>query len=179
MRPASPGPILPASVRPALHRPTPSAPVVGALALHLLCLVLLAAGGVGGGFLHLAVARMVRTEPREALAVARIGARFGMLATAAALLMLATGVGLLATRGWADVGQPWLSAKLTIFVALFLNGLLVAKPNGARLGAAIAAAAGGGGAAAVDAPLRRMGVFHAVQSAGLVTLILLGVFGPR
>jgi hypothetical protein len=153
-----------------------------ALALHLLCLVLLAAGGIGGGFLHLALARMAHKDPRQALVVARIGARFGMVATSAALLMLATGIGLLATRGWADWGRPWLSAKLTIFVLLFLNGLLVAKPNGARLGAALAAAAGGdqtSTGAGVEAPLRRMGVFHAVQSAGLVALILLGVFGPR
>jgi hypothetical protein len=153
-----------------------------ALALHLLCLVLLAAGGIGGGFLHLALARMVRTEPRQALVVARIGARFGMVASTAALLMLATGVGLLATRGWADWGHAWLSVKLSLFAALFLNGLLVARPNGARLGAALAALAGGGDArqaAAVEGPLRRMGVFHAVQSAGLVALILLGVFGPR
>ena len=153
-----------------------------ALALHLVCLVLLAAGGIGGGFVHLVLTRVARREPRQAVRVARIGARLGTVASSAALLMLASGVALLAARGWGDVGQPWLSAKLAIFALLFLNGVLVARPNGARLGAALLMASFGRRArpgALVEEPMRRMGLFHAVQSAGVVTIILIGVFGPH
>src|SRR5687768_14457198 len=92
--------------RPTLAHPpsTPSRPVYVALALHLACLVLLAAGGIGGGFLHLVLTRVARREPRQAVRVARIGARFGMVASSAALLMLASGIALLAARGWDDLG---------------------------------------------------------------------------
>jgi hypothetical protein len=153
-----------------------------ALALHLACLVLLAAGGIGGGFLHLVLTRLAWREPRQAVRVARIGARVGMVASSAALLMLASGVALLAARGWDDLGQPWRSAQLAIFALLFLNGVLVARPNGARLGAALLMASFARRprpGAMVEEPLRRMGMFHALQSAGVVTLILIGVFGPR
>ena len=152
-----------------------------ALALHLLALVLLAAGGVGGLFLHVALRRAMSNAPKAA-AIGQVGAAFGAVATGAALLMLVTGLLLMASRGWQDWGQPWLSAKLAIFTLLFLNGLLVAKPTAPRLGAGLAAAARqgeGADLAAVRGPLVRMGRFHVVQSLGLVGLILLGVFGPR
>lgn len=153
-----------------------------ALLLHLLCLVLLAAGGVGGMILHVWLERALRERSFHAATLGRLGAAFGQLAGMAALGMLASGLMLLASRGWADWGQPWLVAKLAVFALLFANSLAVARPSGASLGAGLAAAVRGQGTldgAAVTVPMARMAVFHRVQTAGLVVLIVLGVFGPR
>src|SRR4051812_39674128 len=95
-----------------------------ALSLHLLTLLVLAAGGVGGLFLHFALRRALPEAPAQAAAIGRVGAAFGATASIAALLMPVTGVLLMASRGWYDWGQPWLSTKLALFVLLFLNGLL-------------------------------------------------------
>lgn len=138
---------------------------------------MLAAGSLGGVFVHTQLVRALRTEPAHAAGIGQLGTRFGMLAQAGALLLLVSGVLLLGSRGWADVGQPWLSFKLGIFVALLLNGVLVARPTGARLGAVL-------GARSLDAMalaeplLRRLAVFHAVQASGLAIIIALAVFGP-
>lgn len=153
-----------------------------ALSLHLLCLVLLASGGVGSLWLHAALKRALPQGPAQAAALGRVSATFGLIASTSALGMLASGLLLMASRGWADWGQPWLMMKLALFTMLFLNGVLVAKPTGPRLAAGIASAARAGGSLECDAvlqPLSRMGRFHAVQVSGLVCLVLLGVFGPR
>jgi uncharacterized membrane protein len=149
-----------------------------ALYLHLLSLLVLAAGGLGGLFVHLLFRDALRAGSPGAAHLGQLGARFGMMATIGALLLLASGTFLLASRGWADVGQTWLSVKLGIFVVLFLNGAFVARPTGDRLGAVLSA----GPAAAMGEAhglVKRLTMFYAVQLTGLAAIIALAVFGPN
>lgn len=151
-----------------------------ALLFHLVALTVLACGGLGGGLLHIRLRNALRTAPAQAGALGPLAMNFGIVAQIGALLMLLSGIALLASRGWADWGQHWLSTKLTIFVIMVANGVLVAKPAGARLASAAARAATGEDTRAdVAAAVQRLGTFHLVQLVGFLAIIALGVLGPR
>lgn len=148
-----------------------------ALLFHLLSLLILATGAIGGTIAHRALVSAVRSNPIAVPGIGRLTPQFGALALTGALLMLVSGTLLLASRGWADWGHTWLSVKLALFVLLFLNAHIVARPSGMKLGAALAQ---GPNAPrdTVAVLLRRLSIFHVVQNTGLVVLISLAVFGP-
>jgi hypothetical protein len=146
------------------------------LAAHLVSLTILAGGAVGAIVMHMALSAAVRRSAAEASALAGTMLRFALTAQIGAVLMLLTGVGLLAERQWADWGRPWLMVKLALFVLLVLAGPIIARPAGASLREALAAA--GSNVAGVAGALRRLTLFHAVQKAGLIAIIVLAVLRP-
>jgi uncharacterized membrane protein len=146
------------------------------LAAHLVSLTVLAGGGVGATVMHTALSAAVRRSAAEASALAGTLLRFAMTAQLGAVLMLLTGVGLLAERQWADWGRPWLMAKLVLFVLLVLAGPIIARPAGASLQKALAA--GGSNDPGVTAALRRLTLFHVIQKTGLISIIVLAVLRP-
>ena len=70
------------------------------------------------------------------------------------------------------LGTGWLYAKLALFVLLVINGPFVARPAAMQLLGALESGD------AVAAPLKRLEVFHTVQVAGLVGIVLLAVLKP-
>jgi hypothetical protein len=145
------------------------------LAVHLVSLTILAGGGVGAIVMQTAVNATMRRSASEAAVLAGTMLRFALTAQLGALLMLLSGLGLMAGRHWADWGHPWLMAKLALFVILVLAGPLIARPAGASLVTALAA---GGEPDAVAGSLRRLTLFHVVQKGGLVAIIVLAVLKP-
>lgn len=145
-----------------------------ALAVHLVSLTVLAGGAVGAFVIHGALASTVQRSSSEAGVLAKSMMRYSLTAQLGSLLMLLSGLGLLAARQWADWGHPWLSIKLAIFVVLALNGPLVGRRAGTALGAALA----NGEPTSAVGLLRRFTVFHVVQLTGLVVIIVLAVFRP-
>jgi hypothetical protein len=133
---------------------------------------------VGGAVVHLGVDRIRRTAPLRATPFLPVMMRFGLTAQTGGLLMLITGTWLLATRGWADLRQPWLHIKLTIYVLLFIGGPLIARPAGQRMSAALAGVGDESADAVVDASMRRLGAYHLAALIGLVGIICLAVLGP-
>jgi uncharacterized membrane protein SirB2 len=105
-----------------------------ALLLHMLGIIVLSGGAVGGLILDRVVWRNLATAPQQAAAAGRVSRYFPIVAQLGAAVMLLSGVLLLAARNWAFVGQPWLTLKLALFILLLLNGMLVAKPAGQQLG---------------------------------------------
>jgi len=146
------------------------------LAAHLVSLTILAGGGVGAIVMQTALNTAVRRSAGEASALAGTMLRFALTAQLGAMLMLLTGVGLLAERQWADWGHLWLMVKLALFVLLVLAGPIIARPAGASLREALAA--GGSNAPGVAAALRRLSLFHTVQKTGLIAIIVLAVLRP-
>jgi hypothetical protein len=63
-----------------------------------------------------------------------------------------------------------------LFVALLLNGILVARPTGPKIGMT---ASRNPNDPAIPGLLKRLTIFHFVQLTGLVSIIALAVFGPR
>lgn len=145
------------------------------LAVHLVSLTILAGGGVGAFVMQTAVNASIRRSASEAAVLANTMLRYAVTAQLGAMLMLLSGLGLMAERHWGDWGHPWLMVKLSIFVILVLTGPLIARPAGAALVSALTA---GGSPAAVAGPLRRLTLFHLVQKGGLVAIIVLAVLKP-
>jgi uncharacterized membrane protein len=145
-----------------------------ALAIHLLCFAFLAGGSIGAKVLHGAM-RAKMSTPAQAAVLLSAMLRFSIVAQIGAGLMLVSGIGLLAVESWTWWGTGWLYAKLALFVLLVINGPLVARPAAMRL---LGALESGGSGATVAAPLRRLEIFHMVQVAGLVGIVLLAVLKP-
>jgi uncharacterized membrane protein len=147
-----------------------------AVLIHILSLLLLAGGGVGAIVMHAALEPNATASAANMATFGRLSMRFGIAAQIGALCMLLSGLFLLSTRGWADIHQPWLHLKLTIFVLLVLNGVFVARPTGQKISAVYARNAADPEIAKL---FRRMNIFHVVQMIGLAAIVGLGVLGPR
>jgi uncharacterized membrane protein len=146
-----------------------------ALAIHLLCFALLAGGSIGAKVLHSAMRPKIASTPAQAAVLLAAMLRFSIVAQIGAGLMLVSGIGLLAAEGWVWWGTGWLYAKLALFVLLVINGPFVARPAAMQL---LSALESGGSGAAVAVPLKRLEIFHMVQVAGLVGIVLLAVLKP-
>jgi uncharacterized membrane protein len=146
-----------------------------ALAIHLLCFALLAGGSLGAKVLHGAMRAKIESTPGQAAVLLGAMLRFSIVAQIGAGLMLVSGIGLLGTERWAYWGQGWLYAKLALFVLLVINGPFVARPAAMQL---LGTLESGGSGAAVAVPLKRLEIFHMVQVAGLVGIVLLAVLKP-
>jgi hypothetical protein len=165
-----------------------------ALLLHLGGITLLAAGTIGGLMLHRAIWRDLASAPAQAAAAVRVGQHFPLMTQSGAVVMLLSGLLLLAARQWVYVGQPWLTVKLSLYALLWLNGLCVARPAARQFGrvlpkwlavhgllpATVAADAAPSGRAEIIAALaqvrRRLTIFHTNQTLGLALIIILAVF---
>ncbi len=146
-----------------------------ALAIHLLCFALLAGGSIGAKVLHSVMRAKIASTPAQAAVLLSAMLRFSIVAQIGAGLMLVSGIGLLALESWAWWGAGWLYAKLALFVLLVINGPFVARPAAVQL---LGALESGGSGDAVAAPLKRLEIFHTVQVAGLVGIVLLAVLKP-
>lgn len=145
-----------------------------ALAVHLLCFAFLAGGALGAKVLHGAMRAKMGT-PAQAAVLLSAMLRFSLVAQIGAGLMLVSGLGLLAVEHWAYWGQGWLYAKLALFVLLVINGPLVARPAAMQLLGALETRRTSPAAAV---PLKRLDIFHTVQVAGLVGIVLLAMLKP-
>jgi uncharacterized membrane protein len=145
------------------------------LALHVLSFGLVATGVIGGDVVDGAIRGALRRgAAQEAGAIAGMMLRLAVAAQIGAGLTLLTGVGLLAEGHWARWGQGWLTVKLILFGVLILNGPLVARPAAVALRTALQAGKSDG----TVAPLRRLALFHVVQTTGLIGIVALAVLKP-
>jgi uncharacterized membrane protein len=145
------------------------------LAVHILSFGLVATGVIGGDVVDGAIRGALRRgAPQEAGAIAGMMLRLAVAAQVGAGLLILTGVGLLAEAHWARWGQGWLTVKLILVGVLILNGPLVARPAAVALRTALQA----GKLDATAPPLRRLALFHIVQTSGLIGIVVLAVLKP-
>jgi uncharacterized membrane protein len=166
-----------------------------ALLFHMIGFSLIAGGMIGGITLHRAIWRNLADAPAQATTAARLGLHFPLMIQAGAMVMLLSGLGLLAARQWVYLGQPWLTVKLSLYVLLWLNGLLVARPASRQFErtmskwlaaqAMLPPPAAPEGAAAnyraeIGAALaqirRRLTLFHANQALMVAVVVIMAVF---
>lgn len=157
--------------------------MTAAVALHLITLLFVAGGGIGGLLMHVALGRAIANNPADGLPIAKTGLLFATVARTAAQLMIVSGLWLMYSRGWGDATKPWLLGKFAIFIILSLNGAIVGQKAGGKLVGALIAFASGReveqARATIASSMQTMHRFHLVQVGGLATMVLLGVFGPR
>ncbi len=151
-----------------------------ALLFHLLSFLIIAGGAIGSLTVYFALRRAVQSAPAQVPGLVSMVPRFGIMAQVGVLLMILSGVGLMSSRGWVDWGQTWLTIKLLLVVLLSLNGELVAKRLGKKMGKALAANPGPpANSPEVNDSIRKLGLFYCVQIPGLLLIISLAVLGPR
>jgi len=149
------------------------------LLLHLLSLTVISAGLIGSLTNYLAFRKALTTSPAQLPGLGSMFPRFGIVTQIGLGLMILSGIGVMANRGWSDWGQMWLTVKLALIVFLFLNGNLVGRATGQRMGKAMAT----GGMPPAENPVvlaavRTLALFYAVQIVGLALIISLAVLKP-
>jgi uncharacterized membrane protein len=145
------------------------------LTIHLLAFSLVATGLIANNVLLVVVRGMVRRgTSADAVVLVRLTMPFAIVFLVGAGLLLLSGVGMLAERHWAMWGQLWLTVKLLLFAVMILNGRLVARPAALALVDALAAGRTEGAAT----PLKRLALYHVVQTTVLAAIVVLAVLKP-
>jgi hypothetical protein len=163
------------------------------LLLHIIGIVTLSSGAVGGVIVNRMLWAAVQRAPEQAKALARVNVNFGWSARIGSGIMLLSGLVLLAASNWVYWGQFWLWIKLGLFVLLLVNGALVAEPAEKKLDSLLEQSAatsspvrtGGGNVAlaentGVEAGLaavrQRLNFFHISENIMFLLVLVLGVF---
>ena len=156
------------------------------LFVHLACLLVYGASSFGGLLLARSLWSAVeRGRNEEALSFTKTAALLGRFAQFAAVLTLLSGVGMLASTGFAQWGQLWLYGKVVLFLGLTGYGGAVGGRVGRRLLAVLSQRAaspqaeGASGVTGELAALRStLATFHLVMPAMLLAVLLLVVIRP-
>ncbi len=148
------------------------------IVLHILSLVVLSGGALGSIITDRSFWANLGKNNQHAAAIAKLSGLLAGMAQIGSILSLITGLSLLALSKWVYIGHLWMQIKLALFVLLFLNGFLVAKPIAAKLKELFIRLNKGEVSpsdSAFAAIRSRLSTFHIVQTIGLVILVCLGV----
>jgi hypothetical protein len=156
------------------------------LVVHLVCLAVFGASALGGMVLDRSLwAALEQGRDGEALAHARTASLLGRCAQFASILMLLSGLGMLASTHFVQWGQLWLYGKLVLFVALAGYGGAVGGRAGRRLLALLGqrvTSGTGGGPQRIEGELgalrSTLARFHVVMPVMLVAVLVLVATRP-
>jgi hypothetical protein len=147
------------------------------LFIHIVGITCIAGGIIGGLVLENYIWKQVYQMPEKASALAPLMSTYPVIIQAGTLLMLLSGFLMLKALSWAVVGQWWFIIKMALVVALVLNGMLVARPNGNKLRVLVGEMANGQPVKAELAIVRkRMRIFRVSEMTLLMVVYLLAVF---
>jgi hypothetical protein len=147
------------------------------LFIHIIGITCIAGGAVGGLVLENQIWKHVHQSPEKVSVLAPLMSKYPAIIQAGTLLMLLSGFLMLKALSWAVVGQWWFIIKMALVVALVLNGLLVARPNGNKLRVLAGQLVNG---QPVETQLKtvrkKMIIFHISEMTFLIVVYLLAVF---
>ncbi len=157
-----------------------------ALLLHIISVIVLAGGAIGGIILELTLWDTALNKTKVAGILGKAYSNFPKFATLGALLLLLTGINLLASTSWVFWGQSWLTVKLILFAFLFCHPLFTVKPAGAKLGSLLRdeSMKTDGSPASEDTIGKIKAIqkvflrFHIIQITALLLLLILATLKP-
>ena len=147
-----------------------------ALFFHIIGITLIAGGAVGGFILERQLYRYLLATPEKAIVLAPLMGRYPVIIQVGAVLMLLSGLTMLNALHWAVVSQSWFIIKMFLYVALILNGTLVARPTGLRLKALLMQPAGPGTTGRFLSLKRKMTIFHITEFSMLIAIYVLAIY---
>lgn len=147
------------------------------LFIHIIGITCIAGGIIGGLVLENQIWKHVHRSPEKVSVLAPLMSKYPAIIQAGTLLMLLSGFLMLKALSWAVVGQWWFIIKMALVVALVLNGMLVARPNGNKLRVLVGQLVNG---QSVETELKtirkKMTIFHISEMTLLIVVYLLAVF---
>lgn len=147
------------------------------LFIHIIGITCIAGGSIGGLVLENQIWKHVRESPDKIHVLGPLMSKYPVIIQAGTLLMLASGLMMLGALGWHIAEQAWFIIKMLLVVALVLNGMLVAKPNGLRLQSLVPALVKGEQVQAEITKVKKnMTWFHISELTMLFLVYLLAVF---
>jgi hypothetical protein len=148
-----------------------------ALFIHIIGITCIAGGSIGGLFLEKHIWKNIRESPDKVEVLGPLMSQYPVIIQAGTLLMLISGLMMLKALGWVVAGQWWFIAKMILVVALVLNGLLVARPNGLKLRMLVPRLINGENVKTEIAQVKKnMTWFHISELSMLIIVYLLAVF---
>jgi hypothetical protein len=148
-----------------------------ALFIHIIGITCIAGGSIGGLFLEKHIWKHIRESPEKVHVLGPLMSQYPAIIQVGTLLMLISGLMMLEALGWVVAGQWWFIIKMVLVVALVLNGVLVAKPNGTKLRMLVPRLVKGENVKAEIAQVKKnMTWFHISELSMLVVVYLLAVF---
>lgn len=148
-----------------------------ALFIHIIGITCIAGGSIGGLFLEKHIWKNVRESPEKVHVLGPLMSQYPVIIQIGTVLMLISGLMMLDALGWVVAGQWWFIIKMILVVALVLNGMLIAKPNGAKLQMLVPRLINGENVKVEIAKVKKnMTWFHITELSMLVIVYLLAVF---
>jgi hypothetical protein len=147
------------------------------LLIHIIGITCIAGGSIGGLVLEAHIWKHIRESPEKVHVLGPLMSKYPVIIQAGTLLMLLSGLLMLGTLGWTIARQWWFIIKMVLVVALVLNGILVAKPNGVKLRTLVPGLIKGDQVQEeIDRVKRNMTLFHISELAMLLIVYLLAIF---
>jgi hypothetical protein len=147
------------------------------LLIHIIGITCIAGGSVGGLVLETQIWKHMKNAPEKVRVLGPLMSKYPVIIQTGTLLMLASGLVMLGALGWNVAEQGWFIVKMVFVVALVLNGVLVARPNGLKLRRLVPLLIKGEN---VNSELfrikRTMILFHVSELSMLLIVYLLAVF---
>lgn len=147
------------------------------LFIHIIGITLIAGGSIGGLIMETHLWKLIRQSPENVSVMGPLMSKYPLIIQVGTLLMLISGLMMLRALGWIIASEGWFIIKMILVVALVLNGILVAKPNGKKIRVLIPQLIQGK-PVHVELQLvrRKMIAFHISEMTMLVIVYLLAVF---
>ena len=145
------------------------------LVLHLSGLVLMAGTTVSEFVAFRLFVSLLNSENKASMGLFSLLSGLGRVLLAGGVLLVVSGIGLMALTEGIYVQQRWLQVKLGLILLLPLNGLLVGSPQMKRLRNSLFAEGGGPGLP-IQPAVTRLTRFHLVQLVVFLAIIILAIF---
>jgi len=147
------------------------------LLVHIIGITCIAGGSVGGLVLETQIWKHMQNAPEKVRVLGPLMSKYPVIIQAGTLLMLASGLVMLGALGWNVAEQDWFIVKMAFVVALVLNGVLVARPNGLKLRQLVPLLVKGEDVMGEVSRIKRnMTLFHISELTMLLIVYLLAVF---
>ena len=147
------------------------------LVLHITGITAMAGATVVDSIVFRQFWKQYASDKRKAAGTIETAAKFARLIPLGFLLLLLSGVGIMALTKGLYGEQVWFRIKMALVLLTVINGIAVGQRNGRKLQRTVAAEAAGANEDARILNLKaKLGWFHAIQLLLFLLIFVLGVF---
>lgn len=103
------------------------------LFIHIVGITITSGGSIGGYLLERQIWKHIPESPLKSKSLTCLLSKYSMIIHTGTLLMIISGIMMLAALGWVAVGQQWFVIKMVFVIGLSLSGFFIGGPNSMRL----------------------------------------------